>query len=388
MLQIVDDTSPPSPDPSSSLVRRVLTAAEHQAIPLRTIVVAVAVVVVAGLALTLAWVLRTDLLMIGAATFIAVLLAQPVAWLERRGLRRSIATSIVFMSGLLVFAGVAYLLGSPLVSHVNGFLHDLPNQVQRAQQGKGPIGRIITRLHLHNWIEQNSPKLQEWAKHLAGPALTVGGAALSTLFRLVTIAVISFFLLLDLPRIWGGFLSLLPQDRSERVARVAHEASTGVTGYMAGNALTSIVAGIVVYVSLLVFGVPFASLLAVWVALVDFIPIVGALLAGVPTVLVAFLHSPTAGLGVLIIFLVYQQIENHVLNPIVMARTVKMSPLLNLLAVLIGATLGGRVGGAFGTLIGALVGIPVGSALQVIVREVRHPRDLESDGIDDLTPST
>jgi predicted PurR-regulated permease PerM len=167
-------------------------------------------------------------------------------------------------------------------------------------------------------------------------------------------------------------LTLLPEHRAERIASVTHEASTGVSGYMAGNAMTSIIAGLIVFVSLLLFHVPFAGLLAVWVALVDFIPIVGALLAGVPTVLVAFLHSTPAGIGVLVIFLVYQQVENHVLNPLVMSRTVRMSPLANLLAVVIGATLGGRVAGAFGTLIGALVGIPVGSAIQVVVREVRR----------------
>jgi predicted PurR-regulated permease PerM len=275
--------------------------------------------------------------------------------------------------------GLAFLLGTPLVSNVNHFAHQLPTLVKQAQQGKGWIGRLITRFHAHNWIVKNSPNLTDWAKHLAGPALTLGGAAFTTLLRLLTIAFLSFFLLLDLPKIWKGFLSLLPANRAERVAEVAHEASTGVSGYMAGNALTSIIAGVVVFISLLAFNVPFAGLLAVWVALVDFIPIVGALLAGVPTVLVAALHSPTAGIGVFVIFIVYQQIENHVLNPIVMAKTVKMSPLLNLIAVVVGATLGGRVAGAFGTLIGALVGIPVGSALQVIIREIRHPHSADRD---------
>jgi predicted PurR-regulated permease PerM len=184
---------------------------------------------------------------------------------------------------------------------------------------------------------------------------------------------LSYFLLLDLPKIWEGLLSLLPPARRVRVRRVAHEASTGVTGYVAGNVTTSVIAGVVMLITLLVFGVPFAVLLAVWVALVDLIPIVGGALAGVPTVLLAFIHSPTAGIGTFIVFVVYWQVENHILNPIIMSRTVRMSKLGILVAVVIAATLGGQLAGAFGTFIGALVGIPIGSAIQVIVREVRHP---------------
>jgi len=380
MLRSVSDDELPTPGKPDTLTRRVLAAAEHHEVPLRTIVATVSIVVAAGLIVVLAWVLRTDLLLIGAAAFIAVLLAQPVATLEGRGLRRSFATSIVFGTGVIVFCGVVFLLGSPLVSHVNYFATHLQDLVKQAEHGKGPIGRLLTRLHVLSWVQRNHSKLSQFAKNLAKPALAVGGAAFTTIVRLLTIAVLSFFLLLDLPKIWKGFLSLLPRSSAERVARVAHDASTGVTGYMAGNALTSVIAGVIVFISLLAFHVPFAGLLAVWVALVDFIPVIGALLAGFPTVVVAFLHSTPAGIGVLIIFLVYQQVENHVLNPIIMAKTVKMSPLLNLLAVVIGATLGGRAAGAFGTLIGALVGIPIGSALQVIVRDLRHPEEMEIDG--------
>ena len=136
---------------------------------------------------------------------------------------------------------------------------------------------------------------------------------------------LSFFVLLDLPKIWKGILGMLPPQHAERVGRVAHEASVGVTGYVAGNVLTSIIAGLVVFVSLLIFGVPYAGLLGLWVALVDLLPVVGGLLAGIPTVLLAFLHSTSAFIGVLVIFLVYWQVENHVLNPIVMSKTVRMS---------------------------------------------------------------
>jgi predicted PurR-regulated permease PerM len=379
-LSIVDDEGAPSSRPET-LTSRVLEAAEHHEIPLRTIVVTVAVVVVAGLLLAFAWVIRTDLILFGVAVFVAVLLAGPVGSLERLGMRRSFATAIVFGTGLLVFCGVAYLFGAPLVSHVKSFAAALPGLTQQAEHGRGWIGHLINRLHLHNWVVKHAPQLSNLAAKLGGPALKFGSAALTTVIELVTIVMMSYFLLLDLPKIWKGFLSLLPEHRARRVARVAHQASLGVTGYMLGNIITSVVAGLVIFISYLAFGVPFAGLLALWVAIVDLLPIVGGALGFIPTVAIALFHSEAAAIGLAVICVVYWQVENHVLNPIVMSRTVKMSKLLILMAVVIGATFGGRLDGAFGTLLGALVGIPVGSAIQVMIRESRRP---EPELIDDV----
>ena len=112
--------------------------------------------------------------------------------------------------------------------------------------------------------------------------------------------------------------------------------------------------------TLAILGVPFALLLGAFVALVDLLPLVGGLLAGVPVVVIAAIHSVPAGIVMLIVFLVYQQVENHVLNPVIMSKTVRLNPFWVLLAVLVGAALGGKVGGDLGTFVGALIGIPVG----------------------------
>ena len=119
--------------------------------------------------------------------------------------------------------------------------------------------------------------------------------------------------------------------------------------------------------------------MGIFVALVDLLPLVGGLLAGVPTVIIAAIHSVPAGIIMLVIFLAYQQVENHILNPVIMSKTVKLNPFWVLIAVLVGATLGGKVGGGLGSFVGALIGIPVGGALQVIVRELRR-------GPDDIDP--
>ena len=151
---------------------------------------------------------------------------------------------------------------------------------------------------------------------------------------------------------------------------MAGEISQSATGYALGNLLTSLIAGVVVFVTLTVLGVPFPLLWALWVALVDFLPMVGGALAGIPTVLFALGHSLTAGIVTAAAFIAYQQIENHVLNPVVMSRTVKVNPLLVLLSLLVGTSIGDWVGGFFGSFVAALLSIPVAGALQVVAREI------------------
>jgi predicted PurR-regulated permease PerM len=134
----VDDDDAPSGRPET-LTARMLEAAEHHEVPLRTIVVTVAVVVAAGLLLALAWIIRTDLILFGVAIFLAVLLAGPVGWLQRY-MRRSFATAIVFFTGLALFSGIVYLFGSPLVSHLDAFANNLPVLVQQAEHRAGWVG--------------------------------------------------------------------------------------------------------------------------------------------------------------------------------------------------------------------------------------------------------
>jgi predicted PurR-regulated permease PerM len=151
---------------------------------------------------------------------------------------------------------------------------------------------------------------------------------------------------------------------------MATEINQSITGYVVGDLLTSLIAGVVVYVTMIILGLPFPLLWALWVALVDFLPMVGGALAGIPTVLFATAHSLTDGIVMLVVFIAYQQLENHVLNPLIMSRTVRVSPLLVALAVLFGTSLGDWVGGLFGAFAAALLSIPCAAALQVIIREI------------------
>ena len=279
--------------------------------------------------------------------------------------------AIVTIVGLLVFAGLAGAFGYPLGNAIGHFTDNLTKYATQARNGTGWIGHIVRKYHIVNWVKKNvQPKLATYGKNLTKPALTLGKGAVSLIIALVVIFTLVILLLLEAPKLRRGVLRMINPERRETVVRVSEEVGRSVTGFMFGNLITSVIAGVVVFVALLATGVPFALLFALWVAIVDFLPMIGGALAGFPTVLFAFTHSLTAGIVVLVVFLVYTQVENHVLNPIVMSRTVKVNPLFVLIAILLGASIGDLVGGFFGGFVGTLLAIPVAGSIQVIIREV------------------
>jgi predicted PurR-regulated permease PerM len=277
---------------------------------------------------------------------------------------------VVVLWGLVVFAGLAVAFGYPLANGITHLARDLPSYVNSVENGRGWLGHLVRQYHIQTWVTHNAPKLINLGQGLAKPALTLGRGALSLLLSLFTIFILVLLLLLQAPKIRKGLLGMMAPARAERYTRIAGEVNRSVTGYMLGNFLTSVIAGGVVLVTLMLLGVPFPFLWALWVALVDFLPMVGGALAGIPVVLFALGHSLTAGIVTLVVFLIYTQVENHILNPVIMSRTVKVNPLLVLLAILIGASIGSWIGGIFGAFVAALLAIPAAGALQVLLREI------------------
>jgi len=350
---------------------RARAAAAAHGVPLATILVSVAVVCTTYLAGKFIYRLRDVVLLMMIGGFIALILNPLVLYLQRwRIRRRGIAVTVVTVWAALVFMGLVAAFGYPLVNGLTHFSHQLPSYVSSAEHGKGWVGQLIRRLHLQAWVTQNAPKLQTIGSSLAKPALTFGKGAVSLLAELGTVAALVVLFLLEDPKMRTAVLSLLPPEQSERYTRVAAEINRSVTGYAFGNLLTSLIAGLVVFVTLATLGVPFPLLWALWVALVDFLPMIGGALAGIPTVLFALGHSFTAGLVTLIVFMAYTQVENHILNPVIMSRTTKVNPLLVLVSILVGTSVGEWLGGTLGAFVAALVSIPLAGALQVIVREL------------------
>jgi len=367
---------------------RLWASAEIRRVPLRTIIVAILAVAVFFLAGEVIYRLRGVLLILLVAGFLALILNPLVRATEKWLIKRhGLAVTVVALLMVVVFVGLLVAFGYPLVNGITHLANDLPTYVANAEQGRGWYGKLVKHYHVQQWVQQNSSKLVTFGQSLSAPALAVGKGALSLLIELLTIFILMLMLLLEGPRLRRGLLGLLSPGQAAEVQAIASEVNRSVVGYMLGNFLTSIICGVVVLVDLAVLGVPFPGLWALWVALVDFLPMIGGALAGIPTVLFALTQGLTAGIITAVVFVVYTQIENHILNPVIMSKTVRISPLLVLVAVLVAASLGDWLGGLFGGFVAALLAIPFAGAFQVIVFEAWRltappPQDqVEADAI-------
>jgi predicted PurR-regulated permease PerM len=319
-------------------------------------------VLAAAAAVELIFILQRLIELLIIAAFFAVVLSPAVSALVRLKLPRGLATALVFVVGLAAIGGLGYLFVHPLYQQAVKLSNNLPDVLAKTQAGKGPLGKLIARYHLQKTAATQIPKLRHYLSGLGQPAVSLAKRVVAGLGGLITAGVLTFLLLLEGPSLVGSSLRALPAETGLRVRRLLDDVARSVTGYVIGNVSTSLIAGAVCAVTLLILNVPFAIVFGVWVGLVDFLPLIGGLLAGVPTVVFALLHSPTAGIVTAIVFLVYQQVENHILNPVIMSRTVKLNPLWVILSVVAGAQLAGFVG--------ALLAIPAAGAIQVVLREL------------------
>jgi predicted PurR-regulated permease PerM len=356
----------------------------HDAELLRRVFVILSGCLAFFVAVLLIWKLRRIISWIVIAAFFATILNPIVDALTRLRIRRGVATSIVFLLGVATFAGLVYTFVRPIYDAGQDFARDIPGFVERAKNGEGRIGELIKQFNIDEKVAENAPKLQDALSNAGGPALTAAQRVASGLLALLTILVLSFLMLLQAPHIIGSFLGLLSPKHAVQVRRIGADCSRAVSGYMAGNLLISLVAGVSTWIFLLVVGVPFAGVLGLWVGFADLLPLVGATIGAIPTIAISFLHSTGAGIAMVIFYVLYQQFENHILQPVVMSRTVKLNALLVLLSVLVGVELAGFVG--------ALLAIPAAGVIQVVVRDLWDDRQMRLKAVPtvgaDETPIT
>ena len=340
---------------------------ERRPVPVRTILATIGLVLATLVAIRLVQLLTNVIGLLVVAGFFAIVLTPAVDYLERKGMRRSLATIVVFLVGLGLLGGMLALFIQPIAREVDNFIAGFPEFVENAREGRGPTGRLVKRFNIDTYIEENQAEWQEGLRNAGAPALGVVRRVAGGVFAFLTILVLTFLMVLEGPKLTASSLAAISSRHRERVRRIAADCAKAVTGYMAGNLLISIVAGVTTFVFLTLAGVPFAGVLGLWVAFADLIPLIGATLGAIPTIGVAFLSSPGRGIAALIFYVVYQQLENHVLQPTIMSRTVAINPLAVLVSVLVGVQLFG--------LVGALLAIPAAGILQVIVRNVYDARE-------------
>jgi len=338
---------------------------------LRTVLSLLATIVAVAIVLEVIWIARHLLTWILISLFLALALNPAVEWLQRRGVkRRGIAAAITYVLAIAFFVAIGFTFVPTLVDQVNEFVKRLPDYAREVTQGRGRLGFLETKYHLEERIREavrdgGATKLFG----LSGVALSVAKGVVTIVIATLTILFMTFFMLLEGPTWVERFYSLLPDRSRPRWRKVGHEIYRTIGGYVTGNLLISLIAGSLTTVVLLIMGVPYAVALGLIVAILDLIPLAGATIAAILIGTVAFLHSVPAGIVVVVFFIVYQQVENHLLQPIIYGRTVQLSPLAVLVSILVGAELAG--------VIGALAAIPVAGSIQVLIldwREHRHER--------------
>ncbi len=326
-----------------------------------TILTVLALTIAVVLLLEVVWIARQVLTWLLIALFLALALNPAVEWFQRHGIRRrGLAAALTFILALAAIVGLSALFIPTLVSEANGFVRAFPDYVRDITEGRGPLGRLAERYDI---VERLRTSVQDGGASkvlgLSSTALAITKSIITLIVAALTIAFMTFFMLLEGPQWLERIYSVLPENSRDRWRGVGHQIYRTVGGYVTGNLFISLIAGSATTILLLILGVPYAFALGLLVAILDLVPLAGATIAAIIITSVAFLDGTLNGIIVLIFFVLYQQIENHVLQPLVYSRTVQLSPLAILVSVLIGAELAGVVG--------ALAAIPVAGTIQVLL---------------------
>jgi predicted PurR-regulated permease PerM len=367
----VPDREPPQPPPASAAIAADVATSSDSPLPsfaaiLRVILTTVAVV----FTLYIIYLLRTPLTWLFIAAFLAIALSAPVAFLSR-WMKRGFAIAIVYLGVLLFPLVLAGLFIPPLVTQGNNLAHNLPQYAQDLQDTVND-NRTLRKLERdYNFTE----KIKEEAKKLParlGDAATVlsdiGIGLVSRLFAVVNILILSAFMLGGGASWVEAFVRRQPPERGEAVRRLADRTRDAVSAYVAGALAQATIAGITAFIVLTILGVPFATALAALIFVLDLIPLVGATIGAIVVgVVTVFNDFPTDTIIWVIFSIVYQQVENNVIQPRIQSRAVDVHPFIVLLSVLCGATL-------FGVL-GALLAIPLAATVQIAAREYLRYRE-------------
>lgn len=298
--------------------------------------------------------------------FLALALNPLVTVLARRlGDRRGIAAVIVVLGVIALLVVFLAAVLTPLYEEVRSFAQRAPNLLNELQHW-GPFARMDAK---YNLIERLSQGAEEYSGRLPSQAdnlLGVASAVVAGFGKAITVLFMTLFLLLEIPRFLRTATELLRPGHADRSLVVFDQVNGTIARWTAGVLLIAFIAGTTVGVTAWILGVPFALALALLVGLFDLIPLVGATIGSTIAVLVALTHSLTAGIVMLVLAVAYQFVENHIIQPVVMRKSVDVSPFIVLVSVLVGASLLG--------IVGALLAIPVAGSVQVVLRELLKAR--------------
>ncbi len=325
--------------------------------------------------------IRSTLLLLGIAIFLAVALGPAVDLFSRGRLPRSAAILAVYLLLAAVLGGVLALVVPPVINGATDLSRDIPSYIDELRNNK-TIREFDNKYDITSKLQEEARKLPAKLGDAAGALQSVATGVFNAAFQLLTILTMTFFLLLDGKRIANFLITRFGRHREERLRGIAERIYKSTSGYVGGALTITSINGILTFIVLTILDVPFAVPLAVLMSFFGLIPLVGATIGGVIILLVTlFTDFPSATIiyGIFLIF--YQQFENNVLQPFIFKRTVNVPPLAVIVAILAGSSILGVVG--------ALVAIPIAAALQIVIKEYYSGETLVSGTVilpDELPP--
>jgi predicted PurR-regulated permease PerM len=316
---------------------------------------------------------RSTVLLLGIAIFLAVALGPAVDFFGRKRLPRPAAILVVYVLIILVITGVMSLIVPPVVNGASDLSRDIPGYIDDLRNNT-TIREFDNKYEITSKLQDEAQKLPAKLGDAAGALQSIAATTFNAAFQLLTILTMTFFLLLDGKRIANFLITRFGRHREERVRGIAERIYKSTSGYVAGALTITSINGILTFIVLSVLGVPFAVPLAVMMSFFGLIPLVGATIGGVLILLVTlFTDFPSATVIYGGFLLLYQQFENNVLQPFIFKRTVNVPPLAVIVAILAGSSILG--------IVGALVAIPIAAALQIIIKEYYAGQTLVSGSV-------
>jgi len=313
------------------------------------------------------------LTLIFIAFFLAVALNAPVSWVERhlpgplRGSRSS-ATSLAFLIVIIVLGAFIASITPPIVRQTQSFISNAPNIVQSLRSDNSGVNQFVERYHLQGQIDQMSSELTDRLRNSTGTAVAAIEQVTSSIFSLVTILVLTFMMLVEGPMWLAALRQILPTDRRAYADRLLKGMYKAVKGYVNGQVALAVIASFMLLPGLLIFRVSYPVALMAVVFICGLIPMVGHTIGAIIVTFIALFTSPWSAVGILIYYILYQQIENYLIQPRLQANTTSLSPLIVLVSIVVGVSFGGLLGG--------LVAIPVAACLRVWIVDYLHERNL------------
>ncbi len=302
---------------------------------------------------------RSVLIIIGLALFVAAGLDPVVGWLVRHRMPRWAAVLVVIGCAAAVAAGFLAAAIPPLVSEATALAHQIPHYLHNLQDRNSQLGKLNVKYHIQQRL---SSLVTGGGGSLVGGVLGAGKLVLTTASAIVAVIVLSIYFLAGLPQIKMFTYKLVPHSRRPRAILIGDEILAKVGGYVLGNFITSVIAGLGTYLWLLAWGIPYPLLLGMFVAILDLIPVIGSTIGGIVVSLVALTVSLPVALATLAFYIGYRLAEDYLIVPRIMDRTVQVPAIVSLVAVLIGGVLLG--------IVGALVAIPVAAAIRLLLHEI------------------